>query len=97
MGADDSEATVEALYQHLAATQERPVERTASHWIAEAEAVAGDLVGDDDVSDSVLADRLGHVAALLENIDDTEDEVANRCVAAARRLTAELLADLDAA
>lgn len=93
-GNDDPGPSVETLYHHLAATRERPVERGASHWIAEAEAVVEDLCGD-DVPTTVLTERLGHVETLLANVNDTEDADANRHVAAAKRLTAELLGELD--
>lgn len=87
------EPTIASLHDRLEATRERPVERGAARWIAEAEAVTADLVGD-DVSNEVLADRLGHVESLLANVDDAEDEAANRHVAAAKRLTNELLDEL---
>jgi hypothetical protein len=95
VSADDHAAAVARLHDHLAATAERPVETDASRWLGEAEAVVADLV-DDDVPESVLCDRLGHVRSLLSNVEKTEDPVANREVAAAKRLTADLLATLEA-
>jgi hypothetical protein len=95
---DDSGTTAERvaqLHEHLAATAERPVERTASRWIGEAEAVAGDLV-DADLDPAVLARRLGHVAALLENVEETGDQAAAEHVESARALADDLLAELAA-
>lgn len=85
---------IAAIHEHLAATQERPVERAASRWLGEAEAVADDLV-DADVSEDVIATRLGHVRDLLDHVEDTEDEIADDRVADSKRLVAEVLADVD--
>lgn len=89
----DAEPTVERLHDHLAATRARPVERDASRWIAEAEAVAADVAGD-EVSERVLARRLGHVRDLLANVDGTEDPEADAHLRAARRLVDALLDDV---
>lgn len=91
---DDVRASVAELHEHLAATRELPVERGASRWIGEAEAVAGDLVGA-DASREVLRDRLGHVRDLLANVDGTDDATADEHVAAARRITRDLLDRLE--
>lgn len=91
---DDVQASVADLHEHLAATRELPVEREASRWIGEAEAVAGDLVGA-DASRDVLRERLGHVRELLANVDGTDDAAADEHVAAARRTTGDLLDRLD--
>ncbi|MFW5919154.1 MAG: hypothetical protein ACOC0F_00885 [archaeon] len=97
MRTDDNEfqKTVRRLHDHLAASQERPVERTASRWIGEAEAVAADLVGG-SVERDVLRERLSHVEELLGHVDDTDDSAANDHVAEAERITASLLDRLDA-
>ena len=87
---DDPETTVEGLHRHLEATAERPVESTASRWIGEAEAVAGDLVGE-DLDSEVLERRVGHVADLLANVDGTGDPEADDHVATAREITAKLV------
>jgi hypothetical protein len=39
------EPEVRQLRDHLAATRERPIEREASRWIGEADAITDDLVG----------------------------------------------------
>jgi hypothetical protein len=88
-------ADVRRVHDHLLATQERPVERTASRWIGEAESVAGDLTrGDPDPA--VLRERLSHVRDLLAEVDGTGDATADEHVAEARRLTADLLERLAA-
>lgn len=83
-------AKVEQLHEELAATQELPVERTASRWIGEAEAVVGDLVGAE--SDRELVDkRVSHVVDLLANVDETGDETADQHLAEAKKLAAEVV------
>jgi hypothetical protein len=88
------QARLEDLHDHLAATAERPVEREASRWLGEAEAVAGDAARA-DFDDETLRDRLGEVQHLLSNVEGTGDEVADEHVAAAKELVGDLLADLD--
>lgn len=90
MTTGEVEEKVEKLHDHLAATQELPVELTASRWIGEAEAVAGDLVGSDtDVE--VIYRRIRHVVDLLENVDTTGHETANHHLAEAKQLAAEMV------
>ncbi|MFC6756263.1 MULTISPECIES: hypothetical protein [Haloarcula] len=80
------------LHDHLAATAERPVERTASRWLGEAEAIADDIAhGEMDAS--VRRERLGNVEHLLENVEETGDETADGHVAAAEAILDELLTD----
>lgn len=92
MSTEEDASAVARLHDRLRATAERPVEPTASRWIGEAEAVAGDLVGE-RVDREVLETRVGHVADLLENVDGTGDPEADEHVAAAREIAAELLSD----
>lgn len=77
----------EALYRHLAATAELPVERRAGRVLGEAEAVADDLR---DCEPAVAAERAGIVLDLLEEIDGTGHEEADEHVAAAREAAAEV-------
>jgi hypothetical protein len=88
MTEQDLDSAVRQLSEHLAATGERPVERTASRWIGEADAIAGDLVGSDasTLDPTVIHRRVSHVAELLSNVDDTGDSTANEHVDAARDL-----------
>jgi len=90
----DLDGRLDAIHEHLAACLERPVERTASRLIAEAEAVARDLT-EADLSATVVAKRLGHVRALLEEVEETGDEVASAHVDSAAELTVDLLETLD--
>jgi hypothetical protein len=83
---------LQALHDHLAATAERPVERDASRWLGEAEAVAADLAVA-DLPPDVVHERLEHVQSLLAHVDETGDSEADEHVAAAKALTADLLAD----
>ena len=76
------------LYECLAATGELPVDRTASRWLGEAEAVAADVRDVDDPT--VVADRAGTVAELLAEIETTGHPEADEYVRRARELAAEL-------
>lgn len=77
----------EALYRHLAATAELPVERHASRVLGEAEAVADDLR---DCEPAVAEERAAVVLDLLAEIDGTGHERADEHVAAAREAAARL-------
>jgi hypothetical protein len=80
------------LQETLAATSERPVERTASRWLGEAEAIARDAAMT-DLDESVRRERLREVRELLENVEETGDAAADDHVATAKELLAELLDD----
>jgi len=77
------------LYAQLEATAERPVDREASRWIGEAEAVAGDIAGS-VVPIDVIEDRIGHVDRLLSEIDGVDDPAADEHVTEAKRLVDEI-------
>jgi hypothetical protein len=87
---EDVRADVEALYEHLAATAELPVERGASRVLGEAEAVADDMRG---LEPSVVEARADVVVDLLAEVDGTGDGRADEHVARARELAARLAAD----
>ncbi|WP_276270819.1 hypothetical protein [Haloarcula litorea] len=87
---DDDE--LRRLRDHLAATGERPVERTASRWLGEAEAVARDAAAA-GVAPEVRRERVEQVRELLDEVGETGDEVADEHVAAAEALVGDLLAD----
>lgn len=76
------------LYERLAATAELPVDRAASRWLGEAEAIAADVRDVDDPA--VVADRAGTVADLLAEIDATGHPEADEYVRQARELAARL-------
>lgn len=83
---------VERLHAALAATAELPVERAASRWIGEAEAVAEDAATG-DLDPAVRRERVGHVRDLLANVEETGDERADEHVDRARELAAAIVAD----
>ena len=87
------ESEVRQLYEHLAATRERPIEREARRWIGEADAITDDLVGPDiaDVDPGVIQNRIGYVAELLSNVEATGDSTADEHVEAARDLANTIL------
>jgi len=83
---------LQTLHEHLAATGERPVERTASRWLGEAEAVAADIA-EGDLSEDVLAERLATVDHILSHVDRTDDAVADDHLEAASEIVDDLLAE----
>ena len=87
---DGTDSLIEALHAELAATAELPIERDASRWIGEAEAVAEDLVGA-AASEAVVDRRVGHVRDLLAEVEDTGSEAADERVDEAERLTDRIL------
>ena len=82
------DARVGELHDHLAATAELPLDRTATRWVAEAEAVAGDCLAIDDPD--VVRERIGYVQSLLANVEETGHPEADEHVAAAKALAAEV-------
>ncbi|MDS0293897.1 hypothetical protein [Halogeometricum luteum] len=88
---EETRERLRSLHEHLAATAERPVERTASAHLGEAEAVAGDVAEDPDVSPSVVRSRVETVADLLSHVDGTGDDEADDHVERARELAGEVL------
>lgn len=87
----DDEATggefdpVVALHEHLAATEERPVEREAGWRLGEAQALAAEITGG-GVDDATVVRRAAEIRTLLDEIDRTGDREADDRVAAAREL-----------
>ena len=81
-----------ALHDHLAATGERPVERTAARWLGEAEAIAEDIAHG-HMETAVQRDRLEKVEQLLRNVEGTGDDDADEHVAEARAIVDALLGD----
>jgi hypothetical protein len=75
------------LYEHLAATAELPVERSASRLLGEAEAVADDLR---EADPDVQAQRAAVVVQLLAKVEKTGNGEADEHVERARVLAAEL-------
>ncbi|WP_336133432.1 hypothetical protein [Natronomonas amylolytica] len=75
------------LYEHLAATAELPVERSASRLLGEAEAVADDLR---EADPDVQAERAAVVEQLLAKVDTTGHSEADEHVEQARALASAL-------
>lgn len=90
MGHEESlDERVERIHAELEATEELPVDRTASRWVGEAQAVAADAASG-GLEESVARERVGHVADLLENVETTGDERADEHVATARDLAVDV-------
>jgi hypothetical protein len=79
----DDDDDLRALHDHLAATGERPVERTASHYLGEAEAVVADALAA-DAGKEVVRRRVAQARDLLGEVEGTGDRTADEHVAAAR-------------
>lgn len=76
-------ALVAELHEQLAATGERPVERSAARFLGEAEAVAADLDGA-DLPPPIVRERVDVIGDLLSHIDETGDPVADEHLERAR-------------
>ena len=88
-GADRED--LRALHDHLAATGELPVERTASHYLGEAEAVVADALAP-SADEDVVRRRVAQARDLLSEVQQTGDEAADEHVAAARERCERILA-----
>jgi hypothetical protein len=88
--AESPAAVARRVHEHLRATEELPVDREASRWIGEAQAVAGDAA-DGGLADEVVRERLGHVRRLLDNVDGTGESDADEHVQRALKLTERAL------
>ena len=86
----DLGALADRLHDHLRATAERPVERSASRWLGEVEAVAGDAAGAGDRA--VICKRARQVEDLLANVEETGDPAADERVAEARAVVGRIVA-----
>jgi hypothetical protein len=76
---------VAALHDHLAATEERPVEREAGWRLGEAQALAAEI-DRGGVDGETVVRRAGEIRTLLAEVDGTGDAEADDHVAAAREL-----------
>jgi len=80
----DEPDPVAALHEHLAATEELPVEREAGWRIGEAQALAAEIAAGAD--EETVVRRAGEIRTLLAEVDGTGDAEADDHVAAAREL-----------
>lgn len=84
------EVHLEHLHHHLAATAELPVDRDASRWLGEADAIARDIATT-DLERSVVDERVGKIETLLTEVDETGHEEADEHLESAHQICAELL------
>ena len=92
-GADGDVSVAELagrLHDELRATEEYPVERSASRWVGEAQAVAGGVAGG-GVDEDVIRERVGHVLDLLSNVETTGNDAADAHVETARDVAGEIV------
>ena len=89
-GDPDDAAALQALHDRLAATGERPVNRTASHYLGEAEAVVADALAP-GVGAPVVRKRVEQARDLLSNVEATGDDAADEHVTAARARCEQIL------
>ena len=80
---------LDSLAEHIQATGERPVERSAARWLGEAEAIATDLA-ESDLDADARAKRLDQLDHLLSNVEATGDGEADEHLESARDLLAGL-------
>ncbi|MFC3476779.1 hypothetical protein [Halobacterium litoreum] len=85
-----SDKRLRELHDHLAATGELPVERSASHYLGEAEAVVADALKP-GTSDEVVRQRVEQARELLGHVDGTGDGRADDHVERARECCVALL------
>ncbi|OYR39979.1 hypothetical protein [Halorubrum sp. Hd13] len=78
-----------ALYEHLAATEELPVEREAGWRLGEAQALAAEIA-DGGLDDATVARRADEIRTLLAEVDGTGDPDADDRVAAAREVATRI-------
>jgi hypothetical protein len=79
-----------ALYEHLSATAELPIERSASRLLGEAEAVADDLR---DCKPEIQRQRAAVVLELLDAIEETGNSDADRHLECAQAIAADLASE----
>ncbi|QFU84202.1 hypothetical protein GCU68_14470 [Natronorubrum aibiense] len=81
---------VRHLSNQLEATADGPVDRTASRWLGEAEAIAADAATS-DLEDATARERVATVRELLSEIDDTGHEDADAHLESAKRICRAIL------
>jgi hypothetical protein len=86
--ADDPVALADELYAELEATEELPIDHRANRWLGEAQAVASEIRG--GVAAAVRREGAEQVVKLLESVEETGNEEADRRVERARRLARRL-------
>lgn len=87
---DALESRLAALYTHLEATAELPIDPKTNRWLGEAEAVARDAATG-DVDPETARERVRQVRRLLSEADDPAHEEAAFRVEAARECCTAIL------
>ncbi len=82
--ADRLDGLVSSLHDHLAATEEQPLEEEANRLLGEAQALAADAETA-DLDAETTKERVDDILDLLTEVDGTGHEEADKHVAAARR------------
>lgn len=80
---------VSSLHDHLAATEDHPLDAETGRLLGEAQAIAAD-VDESDLDYETTQERVGEVLGLLGDVETTDDEVEEH-VAAARRAAERVL------
>jgi hypothetical protein len=86
--ADDPAALVDELYAELEATEELPIDHRTNRWLGEAQAVASEIRG--DVAAEVRREGARQVVDLLESVEATGSDEADRRVERARTFARRL-------
>ena len=86
----DVDDLLASLHDHLEATEERPLDEAANRHLGEAHAIATD-VDESDLDPETTRKRVRDVMDLLEEIDETGDDEADKHVDAARRAAQRVL------
>ncbi|WP_252698973.1 hypothetical protein [Natronosalvus vescus] len=91
---DDLTTHVDAIYRHLEATAELPIDHRTNRWLGEAEAVARDAA-ENDLDEATIRKRIRQVEHLLAEADETGHDDADEHLAAARERCRDVLEDAE--
>ena len=86
----DIDDLLASLHDHLEATEERPLDNEANRWLGEAQAIAAD-VDENELDSETTKERVEEILELLDEVDGTGDDEADKHVAAARRAANRVL------
>lgn len=86
----DLDELLASLHDHLEATEELPLDKSANRLLGEAEAIAADAT-QEDLSGDVARERVRNVSELLAKIDGTGSDEGDQHVAAARRAATRIV------
>ncbi len=86
----DLDDLLASLHDHLEATEDRPLTDEANRWLGEAQAIAAD-VDEADLDGDTTRERVDEILDLLDEVDGTGDDEADKHVDAARRAAKRVL------